>query len=83
MTRTRGSLPMPFAPVIFWQGLVRLTAVASVFYGVPNGLAESWGYGMATVDCAIAIALVYVIGMMRMTGGSFFELLQCKTLQAA
>ena len=81
MTRTRGSLSMPFTPVIFWQGLVRLTAVASVFYGVPNRLAESWKYGMATVDCAIA--LVSVIGMMRMTGGSFFELLQCKTLQAA
>jgi hypothetical protein len=81
MTRTRGSLSMPFAPVIFWQGLVRPKAVASVFYGVPNRLAESWEYGMATVDCAIA--LVSVIGMMRMTGGSFFELLQCKTLQAA
>ncbi len=30
------------APIVFWQGLVRLTAVASVLYAAPHQLSEQW-----------------------------------------
>ena len=65
------------APVIFWQGFVRLTAVASIIYMVPAGIAESWQYGIVAFDGAIAV--VYIIGMMRHTGASFFGLMMGKT----
>jgi len=64
------------APVIFWQGLVRLTAVASVIYAVPNQLSEQWEYALILIDGPIG--LVYVLGMQRVTGRSFFECLLCK-----
>lgn len=69
------------APVIFWQGLVRLTAVGAILYAVPMGLSEPWEYGVAAFDGAIG--LTYVIGMTRVTGCSPFELLQCKTTPTA
>jgi len=65
------------APVIFWQALVRLTAVASIIYMVPAGIAESWQYGIVAFDGAIA--MVYIVGMMQHTGASFFSLLVGKT----
>jgi hypothetical protein len=65
------------APVIFWQGFVRLTAVASILYMVPAGIADSWQYGIVAFDGTIA--LVYIIGMMRHTGASFFGLMMGKT----
>jgi len=68
------------APVIFWQGLVRLTAVVSMLYAIPAGLAESWGYGLVAFDGAIG--LTYVVGMIRVTGCTPVELLQCKTVPA-
>lgn len=68
------------APVIFWQGLVRLTAVASVIYAVPNGLSETWEYVLVLVDGTIGST--YVIGMIKVTGCSPVQLLQCKTAAA-
>ena len=65
------------APIIFWQGFVRLTAVASIMYMVPKGIAESWQYGICAFDGAIA--LVYIIGMMKHTGASFFQLMAGKS----
>ena len=65
------------APVIFWQGLVRLTAVSAVLYAVPAGLSQTWEYGLVAFDGAIG--LTYVIGMVRTTGCSPLALLQCKT----
>ncbi len=65
------------APVIFWQGLVRLTAVCSVLYAVPAGLSLPWEYALVVFDGAVG--LTYVIGMARVTGCSPLELLQCKT----
>ncbi len=65
------------APIVFWQGLVRLTAVASILYMVPAGIAEAWQYGIVAFDGIIA--LVYVIGMIRHTGAGFFRLLFGKT----
>ncbi|MBW1904756.1 MAG: hypothetical protein JRJ24_05515 [Deltaproteobacteria bacterium] len=65
------------APIPFWQGLVRLTAVVSIIYMVPKGIAESWQYGICVFDGTIA--LVYIIGMMKLTGASFFSLMVGKT----
>jgi hypothetical protein len=64
------------APVIFWQGLVRLTAVCSVIYAIPNGLSQQWEYALVAFDGTIA--LVYIFGMMNVTGCSPIKLLQCK-----
>lgn len=64
------------APVIFWQGLVRLTAVCSVLYAVPAGLSQSWEYALVAFDGTIGV--VYIVGMMRVTGVSFWSLLRCQ-----
>jgi hypothetical protein len=63
------------APVIFWQGLVRLTAVSAVLYAVPAGLSQTWEYALVVFDGTIG--LTYVIGMARVTGLSFPSLLMC------
>ncbi|MCA9575206.1 MAG: hypothetical protein R3B40_10465 [Polyangiales bacterium] len=65
------------APVFFWQGLVRLSAICGVIYAVPHQLSETWEYGLLAIDGPIG--LVYVIGAMKVTGCSFMELMQCKT----
>jgi hypothetical protein len=65
------------APVIFWQGLVRLSASCAVLYAVPAGLSQPWEYALVAFDGTIG--LTYVIGMARVTGCSPLELLQCKT----
>ncbi|MGB5809102.1 MAG: hypothetical protein WBG86_01155 [Polyangiales bacterium] len=65
------------APVIFWQGLVRLTAVCSILYGVPNGLATPYEYGVAAFDGIIS--LTYIFGTMRFTGVSAPRLLMGRT----
>jgi hypothetical protein len=65
------------APVFFWQGLVRLSAVLAVIYAVPHQLSEQWEYVLLAIDGPIG--LVYVIGAMRVTGCSFVQLLGCKT----
>jgi hypothetical protein len=65
------------APVFFWQGLVRLSAISAVIYAVPNLLAETWEYALLAIDGPIG--LVYVIGAMKVTGCNFGQLLACKT----
>jgi hypothetical protein len=65
------------APVFFWQGLVRLSAVLAVIYAVPHQLSEQWEYALLAIDGPIG--LVYVIGAMKVTGCSFVQLLGCKT----
>lgn len=66
------------APVLVWQGLVRLTAVSSIIYAVPNGLAQSpYEYSLIPFDGTIGI--VYIFGAMKVTGCSFLQLLMCKT----
>ncbi len=64
------------APVIFWQGLVRLTAVSAVLYAVPHGLSESWEYSLVAFDGVIG--LTYVLGMLKVTGLSFPQLIMCR-----
>ena len=68
------------APVFFWQGLVRLSAVSAVVYAVPNLLSESWEYWLLAID--LPIGLAYVIGAMKVTGCSFVQLLGCRTAPA-
>jgi hypothetical protein len=63
-------------PVIFWQGLVRLTAVSAVIYAVPNGLSQQWEYALVAFDGTIG--LTYVIGSMKTTRLSFLKCLLCK-----
>ena len=65
------------APVIFWQALVRLTAVISVLYAVPNGLATPYEYGVAAFDGVIS--LTYIFGTMKFTGASASKLFMGKT----
>lgn len=64
------------APIVFWQGFVRLTAVGSILYMVPAGLAESWQYAVVAFDGVIAA--VYIVGTMQLPGASFFGLLMGK-----
>ena len=64
------------APIVFWQGLVRLSAVLGVLYAVPHALSETWEYALLGIDGPIG--LTYVIGAMRVTGRSFGELLMAK-----
>ena len=66
------------APVLVWQGLVRLGAVASVIYAVPNDLAQS-PYELSLLGWDGPIGLVYIIGAMKVTGCSFTQLVMCKT----
>jgi len=61
------------APVIVWQGLVRLSAAAAVLYAVPAGLAGEELYGLVVFDGMIG--LVYVFGTLRVTGRSMLQLL--------
>ena len=56
---------------------LRLTAVAAIVYMVPKGIAEPWQYAICAFDGAIA--LVYIIGMIKHTGASFPQLLLAKT----
>jgi hypothetical protein len=69
------------SPVIFWQGLVRLTAVSAILYAIPNGLMEPAIYAVAVFDGVIG--LTYVIGIARLTGLSIPGLLMCATPSAA
>lgn len=69
------------APVIFWQGLVRLTAVSAVVYAVPNGLSDTWEYVLILIDGVIGTT--YVVGAMKVTGLSFVQSLLCRPPVAA
>ena len=65
------------APVVFWQGLVRLSAICAVVYAVPHALSDAWEYALLGIDGPIG--LTYVIGAMRTTKRSFVELLMGKS----
>ena len=66
------------APVMVWQGLVRLTAISSIIYAVPHGLAQS-PYEYSLIPWDGSIGLVYIFGAMKVTGCSLPQLLLCKT----
>lgn len=64
------------APVIVWQAIARLSLGAAVIYGVPNGYATHYEYYVAAFDGSIAI--VYLLGMRRVTGKPFKDLVLCR-----
>jgi len=66
------------APVMVWQGLVRLTAISSILYAVPHGLAQS-PYEYSLIPWDGSIGLVYIFGAMKVTGRSLPQVLLCKT----
>jgi hypothetical protein len=51
-----------------------------VLYAVPAGLSQTWEYSLVAFDGTIG--LVYIIGMIRVTGCSPLELLRCKVAAA-
>ena len=61
------------APVLFWSAISRFVAITSVVYAVPNGLAEPSQYAFVVFDGTVAV--IYIIGAMRVTGQSFFNFL--------
>ena len=61
------------APVLFWSAISRFVAITSVVYAVPNGLAEPSQYAFVGFDGTVAV--IYIIGAMRVTGQSFFNFL--------
>jgi hypothetical protein len=64
------------APVIFWQGLVRLSAISAVIYSVPKGLAETFEYVLIFIDGPIG--LTYVIGTMVICKAGPIKMLLCR-----
>ncbi len=63
------------APVIFWQGLVRASAVCAILFAVPFGLSEQWEYALAAFDGVVAV--VYIFGARHVTGMSLARLVLC------
>lgn len=63
------------APVIIWQGLVRIAAACSILFAVPFALAEQWQYALAAFDGVVAT--VYIFGARHVTGMSLARLVLC------
>lgn len=61
------------APVLFWSAVSRLIAITTVVYAVPVGLADPSQYAFVVFDGFIAV--VYILGALRVTGRSFLDLL--------
>jgi len=65
------------APIVFWQGLVRLVAVISTLYGINANLAQTELYGLVGFDGLVCA--VYFVGTCRLTGVSPFKLMAGRT----
>ena len=63
-------------PIVFWQGLVRLTAAGSILLALVNGIAEQSLYFLVAFDGIIGVT--YVVGSMKVTKSSFFACVLCK-----
>jgi hypothetical protein len=63
------------APVMVWQGMVRLIAMCSILFAVPYGLAEQWLYSIVIADAVVG--LVYIFGARHVTGMSIARLVLC------
>ena len=68
------------APVIFWQGLVRITAVSAGIYAYTHGLtsAEERLFVPFVVPFDGLVGLTYVIGTVKATGKSPLDILLCR-----
>ena len=63
-------------PIIFWQGLVRLTAAGSILLALVSGIAEQSLYFLVGFDGIIGAT--YVVGSMKATKLSFLACVLCK-----
>ncbi len=63
-------------PIIFWQGLVRLTAAGSILFALASGIAEQSLYFLVGFDGIIGAT--YVVGSMKATKLSFLACVLCK-----
>ena len=63
-------------PIIFWQGLVRLTAAGSILLALASGIAEQSLYFLVGFDGIIGA--IYVVGSMKATKLSFLACVICK-----
>ena len=63
-------------PIVFWQGLVRLTAAGAIFFSSLIGIVEQWHYFLVVFDGVIGAT--YVIGSIKVTNSSFLACLLCK-----
>lgn len=68
-------------PVVFWQGLVRATAVGAVLYAVPRELSETWEYGVAAFDGVIGVT--YILGSVKVSGLPLVQCLLCRPAMQA
>lgn len=51
------------APVVFWQGIVRLTAVLTILLGIHYGLVSTDNLPAAIMD--LVIGPIYIVGVLR------------------
>ncbi len=65
------------APIVVWQGMVRLVAVVGILYAINAGMAETNLIALAIFDGVICTT--YFIGCSRVTGASPIQLLLGKT----
>jgi len=63
-------------PIVFWQGLVRLTAAGSILLVSAIGIAEQSLYFLVAFDGIIGAT--YIFGSMKVTNSSFLACLLCK-----
>ena len=63
-------------PIVFWQGLVRLTAAGAILFSYLAGLTGQWLFFLVIFDGAIGTT--YVLGSMRTSNLSFFGCMLCK-----
>ena len=63
-------------PIVFWQGLVRLTAAGSILIASVSGIAEQSLYFLVAFDGIIGVT--YVVGSMKVTKSSFLACVLCK-----
>ncbi len=65
------------APIVVWQGLVRLIAVAGILYAVATGMAEMNQIAVGVFDGVVCA--VYFVGCVKLTGVSPAQLLLGRT----
>ena len=65
------------APIVVWQGLVRLIAVAGILYAVGTGMEEIEQLAVCIFDGIVCA--VYFVGCVKITGASPAQLLLGRT----
>ncbi len=63
-------------PIVFWQGLVRLTAAGAILFASVIGISEQSLYFLVAFDGIIGAT--YVLGSIKVTNSSFLACLFCQ-----